>query len=219
MGLRPAVSLPLWPYKSKLLTPKPKVWHHLLSEGFHPLQGDKQTINLSTSKGREYITTRIPMNYPKILSEIIPESPPQTYLRKSLFEISLSHISTKRFPPMISIWKIWRNSYYILRAAARHNPSKLGFCTRLARKLLKQEIYLWKSLLEKYQVVLWMYSRISYLPMQKVRIYTLFDCYFIDTHIIIIMLWIALNFKSNKRVTKTLSNRLNALREGVFQRN
>ena len=103
MGLRPAVSLPLWPYKSKLLTPKPKACHHLLSEGFHPLQGDKQTINLSTSKGRRYITTRIPMNYPRILSEIIPESPPQTYLRKSLFEISLSHISTKRFPPKISI--------------------------------------------------------------------------------------------------------------------
>ena len=41
------------------------------------------------------------MNYPQILSEIIPEPPPQTYLRKSLFEISLSHISTKRFPPKI----------------------------------------------------------------------------------------------------------------------
>ena len=42
MGLRPAVRLPLWSYKSKLLTPKLKVWQHLLSEGIHPLQGDKQ---------------------------------------------------------------------------------------------------------------------------------------------------------------------------------
>ena len=42
MGLRPAVRLPLWSYKSKLLTPKPKVCHHLLTEGIHPLQGDKQ---------------------------------------------------------------------------------------------------------------------------------------------------------------------------------
>ena len=42
MGLRPAVRLPLWSYKSKLLTPKPKACHHLLTEGIHPLQGDKQ---------------------------------------------------------------------------------------------------------------------------------------------------------------------------------
>ena len=42
MGLRPAVRLPLWSYKSKLLTSKPKVCHHLLTEGIHPLQGDKQ---------------------------------------------------------------------------------------------------------------------------------------------------------------------------------
>ena len=42
MGLRPAVMLPLWSYKSKLLTPKPKACQHLLTEGIHPLQGDKQ---------------------------------------------------------------------------------------------------------------------------------------------------------------------------------
>ena len=42
MGLRPAVRLPLWSYKSKLLTPKPKARQHLLTEGIHPLQGDKQ---------------------------------------------------------------------------------------------------------------------------------------------------------------------------------
>ena len=42
MGLRPAVRLPLWSYKSRLLTPKPKACHHLLTEGIHPLQGDKQ---------------------------------------------------------------------------------------------------------------------------------------------------------------------------------
>ena len=103
------------------------------------------------------------MNYPKILSEIIPEPPPQTYLRKSLFEISLSHISTKRFPPKILFEKYEEIviTYYGLQlgiiqvnlvsaltlhrncifAAAQHNPSKLGFYTRLARKLLKQEIY------------------------------------------------------------------------------
>ena len=40
-GRAPGASLPLWPYKSKLLTPKPKAYHHLLSEGSHPLQGDK----------------------------------------------------------------------------------------------------------------------------------------------------------------------------------
>ena len=42
MGLRPAIRLPLWSYKSKLLTPKPKACQHLLTEGIHPLQGDKQ---------------------------------------------------------------------------------------------------------------------------------------------------------------------------------
>ena len=46
MGLRPAVRLPLWSYKSKLLTPKLKVCHHLLTDGIHPLQGDKQTKNI-----------------------------------------------------------------------------------------------------------------------------------------------------------------------------
>ena len=144
MGLRPAVSLPLWPYKSKLLTPKPKVWHHLLSEGFHPQQGDKQTINLSTSKGREYITTRIPMNYPRILSEIIPESPPQTYLRKSLFEISLSHISTKRFPPMISIWKIWRNSYCKSKKSISGNLYFEIPLTHISTKRFPPKISIWK---------------------------------------------------------------------------
>ena len=42
MGLRPAVRLPFWSYKSRLLTPKLKVCQHLLTEGIHPLQGDKQ---------------------------------------------------------------------------------------------------------------------------------------------------------------------------------
>ena len=37
-----AVMLPLWSYKSELLTPKPKAYHHLPSEGHHPRQGDKQ---------------------------------------------------------------------------------------------------------------------------------------------------------------------------------
>ena len=32
-GIAPGASLPVWPYKSKLLTPKPKAYHHLLSEG------------------------------------------------------------------------------------------------------------------------------------------------------------------------------------------
>ena len=32
-GKAPGASLPVWPYKSKLLTPKPKAYHHLLSEG------------------------------------------------------------------------------------------------------------------------------------------------------------------------------------------
>ena len=37
-----AAMLPPWSYKSKLLTPKPKARQHLLTEGIHPLQGDKQ---------------------------------------------------------------------------------------------------------------------------------------------------------------------------------
>ena len=40
-GKAPGASLPLWPYKSKLLKSQPKASHHLLSEGSHPLQGDK----------------------------------------------------------------------------------------------------------------------------------------------------------------------------------
>ena len=40
------VMLPPRSYKSELLTPKPKAYHHLLSEGCHPLQGHKQDINL-----------------------------------------------------------------------------------------------------------------------------------------------------------------------------
>ena len=35
-------NLPPWSYKSELLTPKPKAYHHLPSEGHHPPQGDKQ---------------------------------------------------------------------------------------------------------------------------------------------------------------------------------
>ena len=46
MGQSPGVRLPLWPYKSELLTSKPKAFHHLLAEGFHPLQDDKHEINL-----------------------------------------------------------------------------------------------------------------------------------------------------------------------------
>ena len=46
MGRCPAVMLPLYSYKSKLLSPKPKAWHNLLPVGLHPLQGDKQEINL-----------------------------------------------------------------------------------------------------------------------------------------------------------------------------
>ena len=45
MGRCPGVRLPLLSYKSKLLTPKPEARHHLLAEGRHPLQGDKQEIN------------------------------------------------------------------------------------------------------------------------------------------------------------------------------
>ena len=40
-GKAPGASLPLWPYKSKLLMFKSKASHHLLSEGKHSLQGDK----------------------------------------------------------------------------------------------------------------------------------------------------------------------------------
>ena len=36
-----AAILPPWSYKSELLTPKPKAYHHLPSEGHHPRQGDK----------------------------------------------------------------------------------------------------------------------------------------------------------------------------------
>ena len=42
-GRCPAVMLPLWSYKSELLTPKPESYHHLhYNEGHHPRQGDKQ---------------------------------------------------------------------------------------------------------------------------------------------------------------------------------
>ena len=40
-GRAPGVSLPLWSYKSRLLTPQTESRHHLLAEGCHPLQGDK----------------------------------------------------------------------------------------------------------------------------------------------------------------------------------
>ena len=41
-GLCPDTMLPLWSYMSELLTSKPESYHHLPSEGHHPLQGDKQ---------------------------------------------------------------------------------------------------------------------------------------------------------------------------------
>ena len=41
-GLCPDGMLPLWSYKSELLTPKPKSYHTFLAEGRHPHQGDKQ---------------------------------------------------------------------------------------------------------------------------------------------------------------------------------
>ena len=41
-GIALAAMLPHWSYKSELLTPKPKAYHHLPSEGHHPRQGDKQ---------------------------------------------------------------------------------------------------------------------------------------------------------------------------------
>ena len=41
-GLCPDAMLPLWSYKSELLMPKTKAYHHLPSEGHHPRQGDKQ---------------------------------------------------------------------------------------------------------------------------------------------------------------------------------
>ena len=41
-GRCPDVMLPLWSYKSELLTPKPEAYHHLPSEGHHPHQGYKQ---------------------------------------------------------------------------------------------------------------------------------------------------------------------------------
>ena len=44
-GRCPDVMLPPWSYKSELLTPKPKAYHHLPSEGHHPRQGDKHGIN------------------------------------------------------------------------------------------------------------------------------------------------------------------------------
>ena len=40
-GRAPGISLPLWSYKSRLLTPQTESRHHLLAEGCHPLQGDK----------------------------------------------------------------------------------------------------------------------------------------------------------------------------------
>ena len=40
--LCPDVMLPLWSYKSELLTSIPESYHHLLSEGHHPRQCDKQ---------------------------------------------------------------------------------------------------------------------------------------------------------------------------------
>ena len=47
MGRCPAAMLPFLSYKSKLLTSKTKAWQHRLPEGLHPLQGDKQEINIS----------------------------------------------------------------------------------------------------------------------------------------------------------------------------
>ena len=41
-GVTLAAMLPLWSYKSKLLTPKPEAYHPFLTEGHHPRQGDKQ---------------------------------------------------------------------------------------------------------------------------------------------------------------------------------
>ena len=42
-GRCPAVMLPLWSYKSELLTTKSEVYQHLhYNEGHHPRQGDKQ---------------------------------------------------------------------------------------------------------------------------------------------------------------------------------
>ena len=41
-GRCPDAKLPLLSYKSELLTPKPKAYHHLPSEDHHPRQGDKQ---------------------------------------------------------------------------------------------------------------------------------------------------------------------------------
>ena len=41
-GVALAAMLPLWSYKSELLTLKPEAYHHLPAEGHHPRQGDKQ---------------------------------------------------------------------------------------------------------------------------------------------------------------------------------
>ena len=41
-GRCPDAMLPLWSYKSELLTTKSEAYQHLPLEGHHPLQGDKQ---------------------------------------------------------------------------------------------------------------------------------------------------------------------------------
>ena len=53
MGQSPGASLPLLSYKSELLTTKAEDWHHFLSESSHPLQGDKQEINIIAGAVRQ----------------------------------------------------------------------------------------------------------------------------------------------------------------------
>ncbi len=54
-GRAPGASLPLWPYKSKLLKSQPKASHHLLSEGIILFKA----INLK-NRFRDNIIQRIP---------------------------------------------------------------------------------------------------------------------------------------------------------------
>ena len=55
-GRCPGASLPVLSYKSELLTTKSEARHHLLTEGHHTLQGDKQEINLPSVTWQYTIT-------------------------------------------------------------------------------------------------------------------------------------------------------------------
>ena len=53
-AVAPDGMIPVCSYKSELLTPKPKPYHHPPLEGSHPLQGDKQEINRFAGRVSRY---------------------------------------------------------------------------------------------------------------------------------------------------------------------